>query len=70
MCIRSRLTIGESFFVVSEEEAMEHLEKASEISKSLLENRETEVETLRSELGELKKILYAKFGSSINLEDY
>lgn len=49
---------------------MEHLEKASEISKSLLENRETEVETLRSELGELKKILYAKFGSSINLEDY
>jgi prefoldin subunit 4 len=65
-----RLTIGESFFVVSEDEAMEHLEKASEISRSLLNARESESEKLRLSLGELKKILYAKFGSSINLEDY
>lgn len=49
---------------------MEHLEKASENSKSLLASRESEVESLRTELGDLKKILYAKFGSSINLEDY
>jgi|LauGreDrversion4_2_1035121.scaffolds.fasta_scaffold2257960_1 hypothetical protein len=49
---------------------MEHLEKASEISRSLLNARESESEELRLSLGELKKILYAKFGSSINLEDY
>ncbi len=49
---------------------MAHLEKASEISKSLLNARETESEELRTSLNDLKKILYAKFGSSINLEDY
>ncbi len=69
-CKYPRLTIGESFFVVSEDEAMEHLEKATEISKSLLASRESEAEAIRSELGDLKKILYGKFGSSINLEDY
>ena len=65
-----RLTIGESFFVVSEEEAMEQIEKANEIAKSLLASRESESESLISELADLKKVLYAKFGSSINLEDY
>ena len=65
-----RLTIGESFFVVSEEEAMEQIEKANEIAKSLLASRESESESLRTELADLKKVLYAKFGSSINLEDY
>ncbi len=30
---------------------------------------EGEIETVRSEMGELKKVLYGKFGNSINLEE-
>jgi prefoldin subunit 4 len=64
-----RLTVGESFFVVSEDEAMEHLEKASEATNQLLTKYIYEAEATRTEMDELKKLLYSKFGSSINLED-
>ena len=63
------LTVGESFFVVSEDEAMEHLEKASDATNELLSKYIEEAELTRTEMDELKKILYAKFGTSINLED-
>jgi len=63
------LTVGESFFVVSEDEAMEHLEKASDATNELLSKYIEEAESTRTEMDELKKILYAKFGTSINLED-
>lgn len=64
-----RLTIGESFFHVSEEEAMESLEKAKTLTQEALDKYIEELETARTEMDELKKILYLKFGSSINLED-
>ena len=61
--------MGESFFQVSEEEAVEHLEKATGLSEEFLEKYERECVGLRAEMDELKKKLYAKFGSAINLED-
>ena len=61
--------MGESFFVVSEDEAMDNLEKASEATNELLQKYIDEAESTRAEMDELKKELYSKFGSSINLED-
>ena len=63
------LTVGESFFQVSEEEAMENLEKAKDLTEESLSKLVEESEQTRSEMDELKRVLYAKFGSSINLED-
>jgi hypothetical protein len=48
---------------------MEHLEKASEVTNQLLTKYIEEAEATRTEMDELKKVLYSKFGSSINLED-
>lgn len=64
-----RLTIGESFFHVSEEEAMESLAKAKTLTQEALDKYIEELESARTEMDELKKTLYLKFGSSINLED-
>lgn len=61
--------MGESFFQVSEEEAIAHLEKTTELTEDMLNEYIEEAEASRSEMDELKKTLYAKFGSSINLED-
>ena len=63
------LTVGESFFQVSEEEAAESLEKAKNLTEEALSNLIQESEKTRLEMDELKKVLYGKFGSSINLED-
>lgn len=69
ICIYFSLSVGESFFQVSEEEAMQQLDKAKELTESMLITYIGEFEGLRSEMDELKKALYAKFGASINLED-
>ena len=63
------LTVGEAFFQVSEEEAIESLEKAKTLTEEALAKLVEESEQTRSEMDSLKKILYGKFGSSINLED-
>ena len=64
-----RFTVGEAFFQVSEEEAMESLEKAKDLTQEALNKCIDEHEKVRAEMDELKKTLYAKFGSNINLED-
>jgi prefoldin subunit 4 len=63
------LTVGESFFQVSEEEAIESLEKAKKLTEEALGKLVEESEQTRLEMNDLKKILYGKFGTSINLED-
>ena len=63
------LSVGESFFQVSEEEAVNYLEKARNVSEDILAQNLAESTTLRTEMDELKRSLYAKFGSAINLED-
>ena len=64
-----RLTVGESFFQVSEEEAVEHLEKSTKMTEDMLAKYVDEAESARVEMEALKKVLYAKFGANINLED-
>jgi prefoldin subunit 4 len=63
------LLIGESFFDTSEEEATEFCEAEVERMSETLETLNKEEETILEEQSELKKILYGRFGKSIQLED-
>ena len=63
------LAVGESFFPVEEEVAVEQLGKARDFAQAMLEKLLTEEETVREELSVLKQSLYNKFGNSINLEE-
>jgi len=48
---------------------MDSLEKANDLTQEALKKCIDEHEKVRAEIEELKKTLYAKFGSNINLED-
>mmetsp|Transcript_23278 Transcript_23278/g.64572 ORF Transcript_23278/g.64572 Transcript_23278/m.64572 type:complete len:132 (-) Transcript_23278:1764-2159(-) len=63
------LLIGESFFDTSEEDATEYCEAEVERMTEVLEKLDEEESTILEEQAELKKILYGRFGKSIQLED-
>lgn len=48
---------------------MGQLERAKKLTDEMLAKHLEENSLVRTEMEELKKILYSKFGSSINLED-
>ena len=48
---------------------MESLEKAKALTEEALDKFIEELERTKTEMDELKKTLYLKFGASINLED-
>ncbi|OQR97630.1 hypothetical protein ACHHYP_10177 [Achlya hypogyna] len=64
-----QLFIGESFVQVSEEYAQEYLEAQTEKTQDKIKKLEAEEATLEARQSALKKVLYARFGTSINLED-
>eukprot|EP00429_Kryptoperidinium_foliaceum_P053531 CAMPEP_0176091076 /NCGR_PEP_ID=MMETSP0120_2-20121206/45614_1 /TAXON_ID=160619 /ORGANISM="Kryptoperidinium foliaceum, Strain CCMP 1326" /LENGTH=126 /DNA_ID=CAMNT_0017424961 /DNA_START=44 /DNA_END=421 /DNA_ORIENTATION=+ len=61
------LLIGESFFDTSEEDATEFCEQEVERMQGLLDEMETEEESIVQEQQKLKTILYGRFGKSIQL---
>ena len=61
--------IGESFFDTTEEEATEYCEAEVERMSKLLEDFEEEESSILEKQAGLKKILYGRFGKSIQLED-
>ena len=63
------LLIGESFFDTSEEDATEYCESEVERMQGLLETFEEEESKIVEEQAELKKVLYGRFGKSIQLEE-
>ena len=63
------LFIGESFFDTTEEEATEYCESEVERMQAQLEELETEEEEIVQSQAELKKVLYSRFGKSIQLEE-
>ncbi|TMW64452.1 hypothetical protein Poli38472_013074 [Pythium oligandrum] len=63
------LFIGESFVETSEESAQEYIEKLVEESKKKIETLSAEEAQLETRQAALKKVLYGRFGTSINLED-
>jgi prefoldin subunit 4 len=63
------LLIGESFFETSEEDATAFCESEVERVSELLEKLDEEKSTILAEQAELKKVLYGRFGKSIQLEE-
>lgn len=63
------LLIGESFFETSEEDATTYCESEVERMSDILEKLDEEESTIVTEQAELKKILYGRFGKSIQLEE-
>ncbi|TDH68043.1 hypothetical protein CCR75_008635 [Bremia lactucae] len=64
-----RLFIGESFVEASEEFAEEYLLERIEEANDKLEKLQVEETKLEARQAVLKKMLYSRFGQSINLED-
>ncbi|RLO02756.1 hypothetical protein DYB28_014272, partial [Aphanomyces astaci] len=64
-----QLFIGESFVEVSEEDAQEYLEAQTDKANAVVSKLNAEESKLEARQDALKKVLYARFGTSINLED-
>ncbi|XP_021773131.1 probable prefoldin subunit 4 [Chenopodium quinoa] len=64
-----RFQIGEVFAHVPKEEVETRLEEMKELTEKNLEKLEEEKESITAQMADLKKILYGKFGDSINLEE-
>lgn len=63
------LMMGEAFFEASEDEATQYCESAVEKAQVRLDEIEAEEGDLLEQQAALKKVLYGRFGSSIQLED-
>lgn len=64
-----RFQIGEVFAHVPKDEVESRIEQMKEVTSQKLEKLEEEKESVLAQMAELKKILYAKFNDSINLEE-
>lgn len=64
-----RFQIGEIFAHVPKDEVETRIEKMQETTAKHLEKLQEEKESILSQMADLKKILYAKFKESINLEE-
>ena len=64
-----QLVLGECFVQTSQKSAETQLQRAVETQTKEVDAHKKELETVRDAMKELKGHLYAKFGSSINLED-
>lgn len=64
-----RFQIGEVFAHVPKDEVEGRIEQMKEVTSQKLEKLEEEKESVLAQMAELKKILYAKFNDSINLEE-
>ncbi|XP_009148132.1 probable prefoldin subunit 4 [Brassica rapa] len=64
-----RFQIGEVFAHVPKDEVETRIEEMKEATCKTLEKLEQEKQSLISQMAELKKVLYAKFKDSINLEE-
>lgn len=65
---RLRVSMGECFVYVTNEEAEERLNSMIEAADTDVEAINSEVSAIGKEMSELKVVLYAKFGKTINLE--
>ena len=64
-----RFQIGEVFAHVPKDEVENRIEQINKVTSQKLEKLEEEKESILAQMAELKKILYAKFNDSINLEE-
>lgn len=64
-----KLFLGECFVTVDEEGATNYVEKLKEEKEAEMDKKQDEIEAIEQKMKTLKTFLYAKFGSSINLEE-
>lgn len=64
-----RFQIGEVFAHVPKDEVETRIEQMQETTAKHLEKLNEEKESILAQMAELKKLLYAKFKESINLEE-
>mmetsp|Transcript_25658 Transcript_25658/g.72510 ORF Transcript_25658/g.72510 Transcript_25658/m.72510 type:complete len:129 (+) Transcript_25658:39-425(+) len=62
------LKVGEAYTAVDEDSALEKLSKLMEDAEARYSECTDEIEQVKTDMDKLKKKLYAKFGTSINLE--
>ncbi|KAI7835155.1 Prefoldin beta-like protein [Kickxella alabastrina] len=60
--------IGDAFVMLTLEAAQERVEKDKTAIDVQVEDLDSQISQVSSEMEELKKMLYAKFGQAINLE--
>ena len=63
------LNLGNAFFEIEEEEATELCEEEVSALQEKMDKLNEEQEDILEQQKELKAILYARFGKSINLEE-
>jgi hypothetical protein len=63
------LYVGECFVVADEDQANGYVTKIQEEKTEELDRKVEELEVIEGEMKELKTYLYARFGTSINLEE-
>jgi len=63
------LQLGDAFFETTDEEATEHCDTKVDVYQAQIDKLEEEANDIVEKQNELKSILYARFGKSINLED-
>ena len=64
-----KLFLGECFVTVQEEQAADYLSKLGEEKQEELESKTDKLDKLEEEMKGLKSQLYARFGTSINLDE-
>lgn len=64
-----RMVIGDCFVHFEKDEAEATLEATTAESRTDIKGLETEVKDIKSQLRELKAVLYAKFKDTIQLEE-
>ncbi|KAI8321157.1 Prefoldin, subunit 4 [Martensiomyces pterosporus] len=60
--------IGDAFVLMSLEDAQDRVEKDKSGIDARVDELDSQISAITSEMGDLKKALYAKFGRAINLE--
>ena len=64
-----KLFIGETLVDVDEDAAMKYQERLTEEKQQELEDAKDMLDDVENEMKNLKSYLYARFGTSINLEE-
>ena len=64
-----KLFLGEAMISVNEEAANAYVEQLTEEKQTELDQKTEQLEEMEGQMRDLKSYLYAKFGSSINLEE-
>lgn len=63
-----RYKVGDCFVSLPQPQVLELLESSTQTIDEEVVALKSRLETIQEEMGELKKVLYGRFGRSINLE--